>query len=424
MGLKNTDGFRFFETPQYPDVPEHEFRHRIAKAQKLMADAGVDCLLLWSRQNIRYFFGYQSTHWQIPSIQPAVGIIPNAGAARLIVPDFFLGTAEQLVWVRDIVQQTDPHQPNSIRELPVDVAKLVTEMGYGKARIGLEMGPLGCTWIPRPLNDIRAFEATLPDAEMVDGDGVIWGCRMIKSEVEVERIAVAVEGHQAVLQALVDEFRPGMDEVGLARVAFGAAAKLGTGWLDDSIGLWGSFRASLNKEPMGDIGVHENAIITESDYIFYCMCFQHKGYQPDSARIFQLGAITPEHERMYELVWTAQDEAEKAIKPGAPANEVFRAMYAPIEDAGLPVLDKGGARNGPRHPRAALHRCLDGDAARVRYGSLDRALVLPQPQNRRRPGQVRGSGPIRRDRRRLPQDPGVPARNRASRPTVCQIGTG
>ena len=346
MGIKHTDHYQNFEKPEYPDVPEAEFRARVAKAQKLMADKGVDCLVLWSRQNIRYFFGYQSTHWQIPSIQPAVGIIPGEGEPRLIVPDFFVGSAEQLCWVRDIVQQTDPHQPNSIRELPVDVGKLIDAMGYGSSRIGLEMGPLGCTWIPRPLNDIRAFEAALPKAEMVDGDGVIWGCRSIKSDVEIERISVAVDGHRAVQQALVEGFRPGMDEVALARVAFGAAAELGTGWLDDSIGLWGSFRAALNKEPMGDIGVHEGARINEGDYIFYCMCFQHKGYQPDSARILQVSEITPDHERMYELIWQAEDAAAEFIKPGVKANEVFRAMYAPIEAAGLPVLDMGGHGTG------------------------------------------------------------------------------
>jgi len=346
MTLKVTDGFRFFPKPEYPDVPEEEFRARISRAQKLMAEKGVDCLLLWSRQNIRYFFGYQTTHWYVPSIQPGVGIIPVEGEPRLIVPDFFIGTAEQLVWVRDIVQQIDPHQPRSIRELPSDVGRLVDQMGYGSARIGLEMGPLGCTWIPRPLNDIRALEAALSKAQMVDGDGVIWGCRMIKSQLEIDRISVGAQGHKAVLQALVDEFRPGMDEVDLARIAYGTAAQLGTGWLDDSMGLWGSFRAALNKEPMGDIGVHENALVKAGDYIFYCMCFQHKGYQPDSARMFQLSQVTPEHERLYQLVWTGQDEAAKVIKPGARANEVYKAMYAPIEDAGLPALDMGGHGTG------------------------------------------------------------------------------
>jgi Xaa-Pro aminopeptidase len=346
MALKIRDGYRFFPQPEYPDVPYAEYRARISRAQELMSKHGVDCLLLWSRQNVRYFFGYQSTHWNITSIQPGVGIIPVEGEPRLIVPDFFIGTAEQQCWIRNIVQQEDPHQPREIRELPANVGRMVADMGYGRGRVGLEMGELGCTWIPRPLNDIRTLEASLPNAKMVDGDKVIWGCRMIKSPLEVERIARAVDGHRAVQRALVDGYRPGMTEMDLAKIAYTAAAQLGYGFIGDSIGLWGSFRAALNKEPMGDIGVHEGAVVGRDDYIFYCMCFQHKGYQPDSSRILQLSEPRPEQRRLYETIWKGEDAAAAIIKPGVKAKDVFNAMYAPIAAEGLPVLDMGGHGTG------------------------------------------------------------------------------
>lgn len=346
MGLKVRDGYRFFPKPNFPDVPFDEFRARIARAQKLMAQHGVDCLLLWSRQNIRYFFGYQTTHWNMVSIQPGVGVIPITGEPRLIVPDFFIGTAEQLCWIRNIVQQEHPHQPKAIRDLPADVGRMVAEMGYGKGRIGLEMGPLGCTWIPRPLNDIDALRASLPEAKMVEGDKVIWGCRMIKSPLEVERISKAVDGHRAVQHALVEEYRPGMSEVDLAKIAYTAAAQLGYANLGDSIGLFGSFRAALSKEPMADIGVHEGALVEPNDYIFYSMCFQHKGYQPDSSRMFQLSSPNAEQRRMYELIWKAQDAAAAVLKPGVKTKDVYHAMYAPIIAAGLPPLVMGGHGTG------------------------------------------------------------------------------
>jgi len=346
MGLKRVDGYKYFAEPAYPDVPFAEYRARIDKAQRLMAQEGIDCLLIQSKQNMRYFSGYQNTHWEIPSIQPGSMIIPVEGEPVAVVPDFFTANVEQQCWIRDVVQHTEPHQPVSIRRLPADLAGLIKEMGYGRGRVALEMGPLGNMYIPRPLNDIQAFIEALPEAKIVDGDAVIWGCRMIKSPLEVERIAVAVNGHKAVLQALVDEFRPGMDEVDLSRIAYRRAAELGTGYLGDSIGLWGSFRAALASEPMGDVGVHEGAALGKGDYIFYCMCFQHKGYEPDSARIFQLSEVTEEHMKMYRLVWEAQDRAAEVIKPGVKANQVFKAMYAGIGAAGLPVLDMGGHGTG------------------------------------------------------------------------------
>lgn len=346
MGIEKIEGYRFFPEPAYPDFPYAEFKARIEKAQRLMSEREIDCLLIQSKPNMRYFTGYQNTHWEIPSIQPGSLIIPVKGEPVAIVPDFFTANVEQQCWVRNVVMHTEPHQPKSIRQLPLDLAKMISDLGYGNGNVALEQGPLGNMYIPRPLNDIQAFIKALPEAHIVDGDEIIWGCRMIKSPLEVERISVGVAGHRAVLRALVEDFRPGMDEVDLSKIAYRRAAELGTGYLGDSIGLWGSFRAALDSEPMGDVGVHEGAPLSKKDYIFYCMCFQHKGYEPDAARIFQLGEVTDEHMKMYELVWDAQDRAASIIKPGIKANDVYQYMYENIRAANLPVIDMGGHGTG------------------------------------------------------------------------------
>lgn len=346
MALVTFEGYRFYRTPKFPDVPYAEWTSRITRARELMGARGVDCLVLWHQNNIRYFFGFQSTHWLIPSIQCAVGVIPLEGDPILIVPDFFTGTAENLCWVRNIRGLKDPHQPRSQRELPADVGNLITELGYGEKRIGLEKGPMGCMWIPRPLNDIEELLRSLPKAKFVDGDGVIWGCRMIKSPLEVDRITTSVSAVAEIGSALVEEFRPGMTELDLSRIVQRKAAELGTSHIGDSIGLQGSFRATIDKEMCADIGVHEGATISKGDYIFYDMYFDYKGYAPDTGRIFQLGPITDDIMKMYELIWHCEDLVEEALRPGVKASEIWRIMYDPIEKRGLPVLDMGGHGTG------------------------------------------------------------------------------
>ncbi len=346
MALQKYSGYKFIKTPAYPDVPYAEYVARYTKAQRLMEEKGVDCLVLWNRNNIRYYFGFQSIHWLCPSIQCAVGIIPLKGDPVLIVPDFFMGTAENLCWTRDMYGYLDPHQPKSQRELSVDVANLIIEMGYGEKNVGMEKGPLGCMWIPRPLNDIEVFIESLPKAKIVDGDGVIWGCRMIKSPLEVDRISTSVAAISAIASALVEEFRPGMDELDLSRIAQGKAASLGTSHLGDSIGLQGSFRAALNKELCADIGVHEGAPIVKGDYIFYDMFYDYKGYAPDTARMIQISPVTDEMKKMYELIFKCEDLVEDALRPGIKANEIWNIMYDPIKKGGFPVLDMGGHGTG------------------------------------------------------------------------------
>ena len=75
------------------------------------------------------------------------------------------------------------------------------------------MGPLGCTWIPRPLNDIEAFKAALPDAKFVDGDKIIWGCRMIKSALEIDRIGKSINAIAAVEAAIAEGYREAMTQL-------------------------------------------------------------------------------------------------------------------------------------------------------------------------------------------------------------------
>ena len=148
---------KYYEEPRFPDIPNSEWVDRIEKARKLMAANGVDCLVLWARENIRYFYGFLTIHWQVKSLQPAVGIIPLDGEPLIIVPELFRGNAEGLSWVKNIWIQSDPIKVKSHREFPKDIAGAVKELGCGDKNIALEMGALGGMWIPRPLNDIDAF---------------------------------------------------------------------------------------------------------------------------------------------------------------------------------------------------------------------------------------------------------------------------
>ena len=336
----------FYDKPRFPDHPYAEGQTRIKKAKELMAKHGVDCLVLWEREDIRYFFGFQTIHWYMKSIQPAVGIIPLEGEPILVVAELFRGNAEGLTWLNDIRIVPDPHQPKVQRELPADVGKVIKEIGYGNKRIALEMGPLGCVFIPRPQNDIEAFKESLPDAKLVDGDKVIWGCRMIKSALEVDRIQKSVDATIAVELAIVQGYRPGMSEVDLMRVINRARAEQdGLGWGDDGY-VWAHYVCSAAKAPFADIGALEGAPITiDHDIQYDGSCF-YKGYGPDNARIWQVGPITPEIRRAYDTIFVAEDAAADMLKAGVKANEVNETMYRIVREAGYKEFDMGGHGTG------------------------------------------------------------------------------
>jgi len=334
---------KMYATPRFADFPYEEYTSRINRVQELMAENEVDCLVLWNRKNIRYFTGFQTIHWELQSIQSAVCVIPVEGEPVLIVPQLLLGNAEGLTWLKEIRALENPHQPRSQRELPLEVARIVKELGYGNKNVALEMGPLGTMSIPRPLNDIRAFEGALSGANLVDGDKVIWGCRMIKSSLEVERIRKSVAATGAIQSAVVEEYRPGMTDVDVGNIIHQAAARQEGNHLgDDAIGVVAHLVCGLEKEYMADIMAVEGATITKDGYIQTDMLFSYKGYCPDQARIFQVGPVTDEIMKNYELIWENEDRAAEICKPGVTAKDLYDAMYQGIE---FP-LDMGGHGTG------------------------------------------------------------------------------
>jgi Xaa-Pro aminopeptidase len=329
---------RYFSSPRFPDFPYSEWRTRITTVQEHMTDNGVDCLVLWQKENLRYFFGFMTIHWYLKSLQPAVGIIPVKGEPILIVPELFQGNTEGLCWVTDFWTQANTQRPEAQRELPEGVAEVIKEIGFGKKRIALEMGSLGCLWIPRPLNDIDTFRKALPEARFVDGDQVIWGCRMIKSPLEVDRITKSIHKITAVELAIVEGYRPGMTEVDLMRVVNRARAEQGGNTTGDDAIAAEHFICSSEKWPFADIKALEGAMITRDDAIQFVSSFYHMGYTPDSTRRWQVGPVTKEVERRFELLWAGQDKVEAMLKPGVKAKEVYEAMYQPITSLPSPPV--------------------------------------------------------------------------------------
>ncbi len=328
----------FGPDPHLPDFPKEEHQARIAKAKKLMKQQGVDFLMLWYPPNCRYFGGFTSTHWEAPSIQPCVTLIPVDGDPVMVVPEFFRWTAEAQTWIRDIRGQIDAHQTNSERDLPREIAEIVKEMGYGKARIGLEMGTLAHCWIPRPYNDIKLLLDSLPGAKFVDGDRVVWGCRMIKSKLEVERLRKAADILRHAYQTVLEEFRPGMTENDVLRIYMADAARNG----GESI-TSGHIMCGDMKEGIIDAGGHwDNVVIKKGDYISIDCSLVYKGYRADMGRFIYVGPTPDNYKKGTDILWKAFDAGAEKAKPGVPAKEVYDALVKVQTDNNMFAIEMAG----------------------------------------------------------------------------------
>ena len=316
----------FGPEPPFADVPFAEWKARIDKAKQLMRQENIDLLMLWNNRNIRYFAAYTSTHWETPSIPPLLALLPADGDPVALTGEFFLSTAQAQTWIKDIrtISRGYAYSEKTLREIPVEVAAIVREMGYGKANIALEMGPLGGMFIPRPLNDIQALMNGLPKAKFVDGDKVIWGCRRIKSPLEIERLTLAASIHRQAMSAVVQDFRPGMTEADVGTIFICTGYQAGAESVTSGHIMCGSAKEGMvdTKHSFDGVTIHKG------DYLSVDMAVCYKGYWADMARIINVGPVTPEFQRYSEQLADAFDAIVEAVRPGMTVGKLQQVVFA------------------------------------------------------------------------------------------------
>ncbi len=341
--------------PKYPDVPYAEWKARIDRARELMREENIDLLMLWSRQNCQYFASFTSIHWHLPSIQTMVALIPVEGEPVIVTGEFFRWTVEAQSWIRDIRTQADVHQVKSEREFPKEVAATAREMGFEKANIALEMGPLGHTWIPRPLNDIRTLMDELPDANFVDGDKVIWGCRQIKSPLEIERLTKAASIHRTAIASVVANYRPGMTEKDIGKIFLLTAYENDADWV-----LPGHIMCGYEREGMWDTGYHFDGVtVNPGECLSMDMILRYRGYWADMGRMIMAGPAPEGFKRGWDTVCRAWDAGAAAAKPGVRAMDVWKAVNDVVEDGGMMGFEMYGHGIGMDVQEPPVLGCTD-----------------------------------------------------------------
>jgi Xaa-Pro aminopeptidase len=295
-----------------------------------MTEHEIDLLLLTARENVVYFSGYSSMAWVQKGVVPAVVLVAaDSEEPVMVLPDFWLGTAEKTTWLDDFVLHHGSHSD------PFDFANLVVrvidERGWAKGRIGYEAGAE--MLMGMPLDQWEHLRAGLRASEWVDGSGVIWGARMIKSPAEIDRLRRAAVATNRAQEALRAHIRVGMSELE-------AGAFLRRAMIQDDSGeedrLFLNFRAGTDRYSMTDTYPKDRAL-RRGDMLVVDAGIWLDGYASDTARVMSIGEPSDLHASVYRNVVDARAAALADLRAGVPASAMYRAVRGVFDDAGLPV---------------------------------------------------------------------------------------
>ncbi len=290
-----------------------ERRERIERAQRHMQAQKIAAICIAGGTSLNYFSGIR---WGNSERLLAM-ILTAKGDPFFVVPAFEEGRA------REQINLGFPGESFAVYAWEEDESPY-EKIAAGLKERGMTSGALGVEeTMPFVFSD--GIGKALPAAKVVPATPIVAGCRMIKSQHEIDLMQLANEVTLAAYAAAYPLIQPGMKQDEIAGLISSAHQHLG---------FRGGAMVLVNEGSALPHGTVKPQVVRENSIVLMDGGCRVEGYESDITRTFVVGQATDKMKRVFEIVHAAQAEALKAARPGAACESVDRAARKMIEDGG------------------------------------------------------------------------------------------
>ncbi|MFA7371345.1 MAG: Xaa-Pro peptidase family protein [Sphaerochaetaceae bacterium] len=306
-------------------IPEQEYFDRIAKAAKLVGEAGLDVLISNCNEADYSFVRYFTNFW--PLFETAgVAIAPNGKAALMIGPESDKYAADRSV-LKDIFalleyrESADPAYPEYKPSTFKDVFNHIGVKG-SKLRIGIA-GYL----VSNPIQ-LEGLRANFPDAEIVRADDIVRQLRVIKSENEIACMREGFRIVELATKEVLNAIRPGMSELQMVGVAQKAIYEHGAEY--EGLPMY----VFSEKSTSHAISRSSYRVINKGDLVQLNLSAKIEGYSPSIGIPISMGPLTGEKRELVEFGLDMHKWTYDQLKAGVEASSIAKAYIQRFKDAG------------------------------------------------------------------------------------------
>ena len=315
-----------FESPAH-GFNKEEFEKRTLKAQRLMRSGEIDCLLLTTEPEFRYFSGFHTPFWQSPT-RPWFLIVPLEGNPIAVIPE--IGAQRMAgTWIDKIETWASPRPKD---EGVTELSKILKDNTRKYGRIGMPMGAE--THIRMPFLDFNKLKQLVSGLEFVDGSPIIIRLRMIKSESEISKTRFICQCVSQSFQNIKKLAKQGETEREIFRKFRIDILSNGADEVPYLVG------GSGVNGPEEVIGMPSDRILGEGDVLMMDTGAVFDGYYSDFDRNFAFGPVSEAVKSAYRKVYNATEAGLRKVRPGMKAEELWREMAKVLE------LDDGSGSVG------------------------------------------------------------------------------
>ncbi|SUZ88169.1 uncharacterized protein METZ01_LOCUS41023 [marine metagenome] len=289
-----------------------------------MAALELDALLVCTEPEVRYLTGFHTPFWQSPT-RPWFVVLPADGTPVAVIPEIG-ASAMADTWLDDVRTWPAPRPTDDGLSLLVETLREVSGRRPGSTgRIGLPMGPE--THVRMPLADLDALRDRIPPLDLVDATKVVRGLRMVKSDLEIRKVAHVCDVVSGAFEGIPDLLSTGMTE----REAFAAfrvdLLQRGADDVPYLVGASGPGFDDIIKQP-------SDRVIGTGDLLMFDTGTTFDGYFCDFDRYVAFGWADDDAMRAYGTAWAATEAGLAAVRPGATTSDLWRAMARVLESGG------------------------------------------------------------------------------------------
>lgn len=295
-------------------------KERLAKVRKAVADSGLDLLVLFRLENIRYATALRTHDWPQAHFGMAAVAVTDRNQEYLYTLDYYHAKA-RCPWLTSSLAEDEHGNPVTSRGLELesgaiawaqDVLQRCKKLDISVKRIGVDIYSPALAY---------ALPVVFKEAEFVNGQQVMMQARSVKIEDEILCLKIAYDITMAGMYEAREFLRPGVRECEVQAVAFKKFYELGGEWTQcANIICSGPYTAPYRR-------FTSDRIIAEGDPVIIDIGSRYNGYWGDYTRTWICGDASPSKELVdiHMKAYEGLKRAEKAIKPGATTEEVALA---------------------------------------------------------------------------------------------------
>lgn len=282
-----------------------ERKGRVNKAQSLMRKAGIGALLMEPGSSMHYFTGID--WWRSERLTAVV--IPAEGDFAVVTPYFEEPSVrESMAFGDDVRTWNEDEDPLKL------VNGILSDRGVLDKPLALE-------------ETVRYFvvsglKAVNPSIKTVSGAGVTRGCRMFKTEHELQLMQRAADITIASYRAVWPKIEAGMTPSDIGELMVQETTRLG--------GKPGFNLVLLGEASAYPHGSGKPQSVKEGEVVLMdCGC-TYQGYHSDISRTFVHGEPTKRQREVWDTVHRGQQLGFETAQVGTPAgrvDEVVRKWY-------------------------------------------------------------------------------------------------